>query len=52
MLITTSKTTRAHMTDITFDSLQISALSKRAISQVMGYQALTTVQADDVAREP
>ena len=42
----TSSTTRAHLTETTFASLPISALTKRAIAEVMRYQTLTKVQAE------
>ena len=41
----TSSTTRAHLTEVTFDSLPISALTKRAIAEVMGYAVCSAVQA-------
>ena len=41
----TSSTTRAHLTEVTFASLNISPLTKRAIAEVMGYQVLSSVQA-------
>ena len=42
----TSSTTRAHLTETTFASLPISALTKRAIAEVLCYQTLTKVQAE------
>ncbi|KOO33436.1 hypothetical protein Ctob_012217, partial [Chrysochromulina tobinii] len=41
----TSNTTRAHLTEVTFESLQISPLTKKAIAEVMGYAVLSAVQA-------
>ena len=42
----TSSTTRAHLTETTFASLPISALTKRAIAEILCYQTLTAVQAE------
>ena len=42
----TSSTTRAHLTETTFASLPISALTKRAIAEVLCYDTLTKVQAE------
>ena len=42
----TSSTTRAHLTETTFASLPISALTKRAVAEVLCYQTLTKVQAE------
>ena len=42
----TSSTTRAHLTETTFASLPISALTKRAIAEVLCYETLTKVQAE------
>ena len=41
----TSSTTRAHLTDVPFDSLPISELTKRGIREVMGYSVCSAVQA-------
>ena len=41
----TSATTRAHLTSVTFASLPISAVTKRAIAEVMRYETLSAVQA-------
>ena len=41
----TSSTTRAHLTEVTFASLPISANSKRAVAEVLRYETCTAVQA-------
>ena len=41
----TSSTTRAHLTDVTFDSLPISPFTKQAIRDVLGYTHCSQVQA-------
>ena len=42
----TSSTTRAHLTNVTFASLSISPLTKRAVAEILCYETLTAVQAE------
>ena len=40
----TSSTTRAHLTGSAFSSLALSAPTRRAVAEVLGYEAMTVVQ--------